>query len=234
MASASASSASRQGASLQSSGMLPREQLVYLFNRFAFLTSSPDVKQRIKEAVRDKQTTIGVLQDGWLWESGSARAWLIWSLKFIQGCGKLRLFSMQEAVAVTTTIQEEILLEMGIDPGFGIACLGKVNTIYEDDRDLMIQFYRFVAKEELACDEAELEPDEFAEKMYMQQKLQEEQLEMLKSIRKYSPGDQTLILEKLHQQMESSNFDNSIAVLTPEQIQETVQTHGPPFKNRAR
>ncbi|KAH9306568.1 hypothetical protein KI387_010972, partial [Taxus chinensis] len=81
----------------------------------------------------------------------------------------------QEPVAVTTEIQEELLLKMGIDPQFGISCLGKVNTFYENDRELMLQFYDFVAKEELACDEAELGPDAFSEKLRQQQKLQEKE-----------------------------------------------------------
>uniref|UniRef100_A0A0E0R8I1 Uncharacterized protein n=1 Tax=Oryza rufipogon TaxID=4529 RepID=A0A0E0R8I1_ORYRU len=36
---------------------------------------------------------------------------------------------------------------MGIDPSFGIGCLGKVNVMYEDDMELMVKFYQFVAKE---------------------------------------------------------------------------------------
>lgn len=32
------------------------------------------------------------------------------------------------------------------DPSFGISCLGKVNHTYENDQELMIQFYKFVAK----------------------------------------------------------------------------------------
>lgn len=32
------------------------------------------------------------------------------------------------------------------DPRFGLACLGKVNMAYENDQDLMIHFYGFVAK----------------------------------------------------------------------------------------
>lgn len=32
------------------------------------------------------------------------------------------------------------------DPRFGLACLGKVNMVYENDQDLMIRFYGFVAK----------------------------------------------------------------------------------------
>ncbi|KAG4915441.1 hypothetical protein AAZX31_19G081900 [Glycine max] len=166
----------------QSSGMLTREQLYYLFDRFIFLTSQPDVKKRIAEAVQDKQ----------------------------------------EAVAVTTAIQEEIFLEMGVDPRFGISCLGKVSTVYENDLDLVIQFYKFLSKEEVACDEAELGEEEFTEKMLNQQKLQEQQLEMLKYMRKFHLDDQSAILEKLHQQMENGNYESETSILSAEQIDEIV------------
>ncbi|XAR58278.1 hypothetical protein NMG60_11026713 [Bertholletia excelsa] len=167
----------------QSSGMLSREQLLHLFDRFSFLTSQQDVKKRIADAVEDKQ----------------------------------------EAVAVTTAIQEEIFLEMGVDPRFGLACLGKVNMAYENDQDLMIRFYGFVVKEELACEEAELGPEKFAEKMHMQHNVQEQQLEMLKHIRKFHLDDQSAILEKLHQQMEAANYDSEASILSVEQIQDIVR-----------
>ncbi|KAG2561969.1 hypothetical protein PVAP13_8KG204600 [Panicum virgatum] len=161
--------------------MMTREQLLHLFSRFSFLTSLPEVKQRIADAVRDKQ----------------------------------------EAVAVTTEIQEEILREM--DPGFGIGCLGKVNLVYENDKDLMIKFYQFVAKEEMAIDEAELEPIEMAEKLHAQQILQEQQLNMLVEMRKYSPESQSVILGNLRKQLEEANFDISASILSSKQIQEIIQ-----------
>ncbi|KAL2320301.1 hypothetical protein Fmac_029270 [Flemingia macrophylla] len=166
----------------QSTGMLTREQLFHLFDRFSFLTSQSDVKKRIAEAVRDKQ----------------------------------------EAVAVTTAIQEEIFVEMGVDPRFGISCLGKVSTEYENDRDLVIQFYKFLVKEEVACDEAELGEEEFAEKMLYHQNLQEQQLEMLKYMRKFRMDDQSAILEKLHQQMENGNYESETSILSAEQIEDIV------------
>ncbi|XWS40586.1 hypothetical protein CRYUN_Cryun17cG0008500 [Craigia yunnanensis] len=135
----------------------------------------------------------------------------------------------REPVAVTTAIQEEILLEMGVDPSFGLACLGKVNMTYENDQDLMIRYYRFVANEELACDEAELGPDEFAEKLHSQQKLQEQQLEMLKYMRKFHLDDQSAILDKLHDQMEDANFDSEASVLSSENIQEIVRRRVSPL-----
>lgn len=168
---------------VQNGGMLSKEQLIYLFSRFSYLTSQPDVKKRISDAVKDKQ----------------------------------------EAVDITTASQEEILNDMGVDPRFGIACLGKVSHVYENDQDLMIKFYGFVAKEEIVCDEAELEPDELAEKMHFQHKLQEQQLQMLKHMRKFHPDDQSEILEKLRKQMENAKFDNNAAVLTSSQIQEIIR-----------
>lgn len=174
-----------------SSEMLSREQLLHLFDRFAFLTAQPVVKKRIADGVEDKQ----------------------------------------EAVAVTTAIQEEIFLEMGIDPRFGIACLGKVNIYYENDQDMMIRFYKFIAREEMACDEAELGADEFAERMRSQEKLREQQLEMLKHMRRFPLDEQSAILEKLRQQMENANFDDAVSVLSSEQIQEIVRRRVTPLFN---
>ncbi|BBH00537.1 hypothetical protein Prudu_010549 [Prunus dulcis] len=164
----------------------------------------------------------------------------------------------QEAVAITTAIQEEIFLEMGIDPRFGISSLGKVNEKYENDQDMMIRFYKFIAsnnhkeclssldlescnfthlwnvREEMACDEAELGADEFAERMHSQEKLQEQQLEMLKHMRKFPLDDQSAILEKLRQQMENADFDGAASVLSSEQIQEIVRRRvSPLFKPRS-
>ncbi|KAL6139424.1 hypothetical protein ACLB2K_057728 [Fragaria x ananassa] len=174
-----------------STEMLSREQLLHLFDRFAFLTSQPEVKKRIADGVEDKQ----------------------------------------EAVAVTTAIQEEIFVEMGIDPRFGISCLGKVNLKYENDQDMMIRFYKFIAREELACDEAELGANEFAERMQIQEKIHEQQLETLKHMRKYPLDDQSAILEKLRQQMEIGDFEDAASVLSSDQIQEIVRRRVSPLFN---
>ncbi|KAK9225474.1 hypothetical protein WN943_010516 [Citrus x changshan-huyou] len=189
---------------LQTSGMLSKEQLLHLFNRFSFLTSQPDVKKRVADAVEDKKEN---------------------SFSFT--------ISFFEAIAVTTEIQEELFQEMGVDPSFGLACLGKVNLTYENDQDLMIQFYKFVATEEMVCDEAVHGPDEFAERMDSQQKLQEQQLEMLNYMRRFHLDDQSAILEKLHHQMEDANFESAASVLSSEQIQEIVRRRvSPVFRSR--
>nr|GEY43523.1 hypothetical protein [Tanacetum cinerariifolium] len=163
--------------------MLTREELIHLFDRFSDLTSHPNVKKRIADAVADNQ----------------------------------------EAVAVTTAIQEEILMEMGVDPAHGLACLGKLNMEYENDQDLMVRFYGFVAKEEMACEEAELGPEEYSERLQMQQNLHQRQLEMLKHMRSYGADDQSAILEKLRQQLEKEEFENEASLLSAEEIQDIVQ-----------
>ncbi|XP_076926178.1 uncharacterized protein LOC143589231 [Bidens hawaiensis] len=163
--------------------MLSKEQLLHLFDRFSTLTSQPDVKKRIADAVNGNQ----------------------------------------EAVAVTTAIQEEILKEMGIDPTYGLACLGKINMEYENDQDLMISFYKFVAKEEMACEEAELGPEEYSEKFQAQQNLQQQQLEMLKHMRNYGADDQSAILEKLRERMEK-DFEGDAALLSVDEMKEIVET----------
>ncbi|GAY61075.1 hypothetical protein CUMW_206950 [Citrus unshiu] len=297
---------------LQTSGMLSKEQLLHLFNRFSFLTSQPDVKKRVADAVEDEKENS-----------------FSFTISFFVHCIVLFHFAdvgmldcMQEAIAVTTEIQEEIFQEMGIgkfviDPSFGLACLGKVNLTYENDQDLMIQFYKFVAttsssvsafgcilslklcdlcelwncllsnaeasvfysnilkfgirirnrplvgpmkddglvdslngslsnfslsiilltlscaREEMVCDEAVHGPDEFAERMDSQQKLQEQQLEMLNYMRRFHLDDQSAILEKLHHQMEDANFESAASVLSSEQIQEIVRRRvSPVFRSR--
>nr|KJB33183.1 hypothetical protein B456_006G042300 [Gossypium raimondii] len=132
-------------------------------------------------------------------------------------------------IAQPGIFHEEIFLEMGVDPSFGLACLGKVNMTYENDQDLMIRYYRFVANEELACDEAELGPEGFAEKLYSQQKLHEQQLGMLNYMRKFHFDDQSAILEKLHHQMEDANFESEASILSAEQIQEIVRRRVSPL-----
>ncbi|KAK6793613.1 hypothetical protein RDI58_007066 [Solanum bulbocastanum] len=135
----------------------------------------------------------------------------------------------QDAVAITTAIQEEIFSEIGIDPQFGLACLGKINMTYESDQDLMIRFYEFVAKEEMACEEGELGLDRFAERLTMQQNLQEQQLEMLKYMRNFHMDDQSAILEKIHQQLNKANFETGASVLTVEQMQDVVRRRVSPL-----
>ncbi|KAJ1401845.1 plant/MOJ10-14 protein [Sesbania bispinosa] len=59
--------------------------------------------------------------------------------------------------------------------------------------------------------------------MHNHQKLQEQQLEMLKHMRKFPFDDQSAILEKLHQQMENGNYESETSILSAEQIEEIIQ-----------
>eukprot|EP00250_Pteridium_aquilinum_P028389 c37074_g1_i1 orf=309-851(-) len=129
----------------------------------------------------------------------------------------------QEAVAVTTEIQEELLEQMGVEPKFGIACLGKVNAIYKDDRELMLQFYAFVTKEELACDEAELGSHAFQSKMQQFEKIQDQQLQVLQKLRGLPIKEQQVFLEKLHDHMQQSQYEHGSSLMESVEIQEFFQ-----------
>ncbi|KAJ6302239.1 hypothetical protein OIU77_016346 [Salix suchowensis] len=277
---------------LQSSGMLSREQLLYLFNSFSQLTSQPDVKKRIADAVNDKQEAVAAttaIQESIFLEMGvgeSVPFVSLVSLNFRNIFFQMGAAHFQNAGDCFVGLESALSLDLYVhfvDPSFGISCLGKVNAVYENDQELMICFYKFVANimspastvkviviiglafhksskdvkavplfflgtiqmpwilrvrdsvhkfrtcEEMACNEAEHGPDEFAEKMHYQQKLQEQQLEMLKYMRKFHLDDQSAILEKLRQEMENANFEDEASVLSPEQIQEGVQRRVSPL-----
>ncbi|KAE9466414.1 hypothetical protein C3L33_01708, partial [Rhododendron williamsianum] len=185
----------------QSSGMLSRDQLLHLFDRFSFLTSQPEVKKRIADAVDDKQ----------------------------------------EAVAVTTKLQEEIFLEMGVEFRMDSSVFtvkqftdihphlirdGAFNIFLVSVVVFYVVLLPFVVLEEMACEEAELGPDQFSKKLQMQHKLHEQQLEMLKHMRKFHLDDQSAILDKLHQQMDA---DSAASILSVEQIQDIVRRRVTPL-----
>lgn len=125
----------------------------------------------------------------------------------------------QEAVNVTTEIQEELFLKMGVDPKFGIDCLGKVNTVYANDRDLMIQFYQFVSREEMACEEAELGPEAFARKMEEVKKFQQQQMDMLQQLRGIPVDQQQAVIQGLQAKMHEAQSSGG-AAMTPQEIQD--------------
>ncbi|KAG0614166.1 hypothetical protein M758_6G155700 [Ceratodon purpureus] len=125
----------------------------------------------------------------------------------------------QEAVNVTTEIQEELFLKMGVDPKFGIESLGKVNIVYADDRDLMIQFYQFVSAEEMACEEAELGPEAFARKMEEVKKSQQQQMGMLRQLRGIPVDEQQAFLQELQSKMHEAQSESG-AAMTTQEIQE--------------
>ncbi|TKY63061.1 hypothetical protein E2542_SST12926 [Spatholobus suberectus] len=112
----------------QSTGMLPREQLFHLFDRFIFLTSQPGTLLSFPDLVFcfliDSLLPFDFFHFG--------------NLRYLSADVKKRIAEAvrdkQEAVAVTTAIQEEIFLEMGVDPRFGISCLGRVSTVCENDQ----------------------------------------------------------------------------------------------------
>eukprot|EP00850_Spirogloea_muscicola_P003719 SM000015S01219 [mRNA] locus=s15:622240:624003:+ [translate_table: standard] len=134
--------------------------------------------------------------------------------------------SGKEAALITTEIQEELLLAMGVEPKFGIACLAKVNTVYRNDQELITKFYTFVAREELACDEAELSPEAFMEKKAKHEQAQEAQQQLLQQMRGLPPEQQQAYLRQLQSEIQSgqqSAQQGYKPVMTPEEMRAFFQ-----------
>ena len=61
---------------------------------------------------------------------------------------QLRAFShnSQDVEDVITELQKELFLQQGIDPDWGVHCLGRINTEHRDDPDFIAAFYQFVLR----------------------------------------------------------------------------------------
>lgn len=64
-------------------------------------------------------------------------------------------------------MQKQIFEAQGIDGKFGIAFLGRVRELYGNDASVMEELMKFVNREELAMDEAEMPADQFIRKLEM-------------------------------------------------------------------
>ncbi|CAK9858453.1 unnamed protein product [Sphagnum jensenii] len=179
--------------SLQSSGMLSKQQLLQLFQDCSAAFENQETKNRIADAVREKR----------------------------------------EAVTVTTEVQEELFIKMGIDPKFGIDCLGKVNSIYADDRELMIKFYDFVSREEMACEEAELGPEAFKQKMEHVKKIQQQQLGMLQQLRSLPVDQQRNFLQGMQSDMRHLQPTPGNAAMSPQEIHDFFQRQQQTIQQKA-
>eukprot|EP00271_Cylindrocystis_brebissonii_P013967 TRINITY_DN346_c1_g6_i1.p1 TRINITY_DN346_c1_g6~~TRINITY_DN346_c1_g6_i1.p1 ORF type:complete len:217 (+),score=68.15 TRINITY_DN346_c1_g6_i1:263-913(+) len=125
---------------------------------------------------------------------------------------------------ITTELQEELLESMGIDPKFGIQCLGRVSTLYQNDRELMTKFFEFVAKEELACDEAELPFDQYRQKMAAMEQGRQQQAQMLQALRQQTPEQQRAFLQQLQAQgMRTGGQGTPSSAMTPQEVMDFFQ-----------
>eukprot|EP00850_Spirogloea_muscicola_P022917 SM000318S12219 [mRNA] locus=s318:24857:26650:+ [translate_table: standard] len=123
--------------------------------------------------------------------------------------------SGKEAALITTEIQEELLLAMGVEPKFGIACLAKVNTVYRNDQELITKFYTFMAR--LATDDFELTGH--LPSLVAQQKL-------LQQMRGLPPEQQQVYLRQLQSEIQSGQHSAQQGykpVMTPEETRAFFQ-----------
>ncbi|KAI4339658.1 hypothetical protein MLD38_024575 [Melastoma candidum] len=201
--------------------MLTREQLLFLFRSLLF----PHFPTRSGPQI--SRLTVS------LYSSVFDYGWLL--LLFVSSHSDVKkriadgVQDKQEAVAVTTAIQEDIFREMGIGYGISRIC-NQLCNFWKWNLLLLLHSNKLDAhipssgvREEVACDEAELNPSEFSEKKLHWEKFQEQQLEKLTEMRRYNLDDQSVILYKLRQQMEDGNFDDMTSLLPSEQMQEIVR-----------
>eukprot|EP01024_Parvocaulis_polyphysoides_P068372 TRINITY_DN8318_c0_g1_i1.p2 TRINITY_DN8318_c0_g1~~TRINITY_DN8318_c0_g1_i1.p2 ORF type:complete len:130 (-),score=11.05 TRINITY_DN8318_c0_g1_i1:38-427(-) len=80
-----------------------------------------------------------------------------------------------------TQLQMQLFQQQQIDGKHGIEFLSRVSEVYKTDPEVLTAFYGLVEREELALDEVELDPHEYAQKyrLYIQQ--YEQRQKMLKA-----------------------------------------------------
>ncbi|CAI5977361.1 unnamed protein product [Closterium sp. NIES-65] len=108
--------------------------------------------------------------------------------------------SVQEgksASSVTRLLREQVLLDMGIEPQFGMTCLRAVPLDYREDRDMVLRICHMHAREEAACDEAELTPLALAQKKMQTQLMQQHQLTVLQHVRMLPVDEQRAFLQSV-------------------------------------
>eukprot|EP01026_Neomeris_dumetosa_P081157 TRINITY_DN9081_c0_g1_i1.p1 TRINITY_DN9081_c0_g1~~TRINITY_DN9081_c0_g1_i1.p1 ORF type:complete len:136 (-),score=12.91 TRINITY_DN9081_c0_g1_i1:35-442(-) len=80
----------------------------------------------------------------------------------------------QNVEELITSLQKDVFEKQGIEGDFGISFLSRVSTVFADDPEVLIEFYDFVEREELALDEVEFDKQQYDLKlqMYLQRKRQ--------------------------------------------------------------
>ncbi|GAQ84396.1 hypothetical protein KFL_001870170 [Klebsormidium nitens] len=145
----------------------------------------------------------------------------------------------EQAAEMTTKVQEEIFSSMGIEPKFGISCLGRVGSVFRNDQEVMMNFMELIGREELACDEAE-KPEEFRKKMELMQKMHEQQVAMEEHLKGKSPEERLAFIQNMQRQMQQSKTQTGVGgnnVVSPQEqlhfFQQQYAQSGPSQPSRA-
>jgi hypothetical protein len=105
---------------------------------------------------------------------------------------------------ITTEVQREVLGSLGIDPDFGIDCLSRVSTLFQNDREVMTDFFTFVTKEELACEVAEMSEEEMKRKMAHISFMKQQHKHILDDLRHLPPEEQHAYLHKVQVKVQAA------------------------------
>ncbi|CAI5512894.1 unnamed protein product [Closterium sp. Naga37s-1] len=188
-------------AGLQRAGMLSREQLMAFFRAFTALLDSKGIRHAPSPPTLSPSPlpplhpisphlTLPLLlffrAFTALLDSKEARAQI-----------KSSVQEGKSASSVTRLLKEQVLLDMGIEPQFGMTCLRAVPLDYREDRDMVLRICHMHAREEAACDEAELTPLALAQKKMQMQLMQQHQLTVLQHVRTLPVDEQRAFLQSV-------------------------------------
>jgi len=116
----------------------------------------------------------------------------------------------------TTKMQTEIIQNMGLDPAKVMEMFKTVLKHYKDDEELCAKFVHFCELESLACDEAEMTPEEFEKKMQEAAKVKAQapenrQKTMADRRRQMMKLQQQAMMVNMNMEDQRQTVDNAIA-----------------------
>ncbi|CAM6097219.1 unnamed protein product [Calypogeia fissa] len=117
------------------------------------------------------------------------------------------------AAAVSTEIQREVFINMGVDPQVGLDSLANVRALYHDDRECILKHLEFIQREESARELAEMGQEAFQQKRQQTKQVEEQQLKLLHQLRKLPVDVQEGFLQGLSskaQGISASSFFNCV------------------------
>eukprot|EP00054_Salpingoeca_dolichothecata_P031722 m.264409 g.264409 ORF g.264409 m.264409 type:complete len:323 (+) comp27807_c0_seq1:82-1050(+) len=123
----------------------------------------------------------------------------------------------------TTAIQKEIAVALGIDGEHCMNCFREVMKTYQQtDPSLCQQFALFLQTESLACDEAEMTPEAFAQKVAQMNAARQQQMAMMQQMQQagVSPQQHMEMMQRLSGQMQQMMQNSDVRAQMQKQAKE--------------
>ncbi|CAI5481185.1 unnamed protein product [Closterium sp. Yama58-4] len=111
------------------------------------------------------------------------------------------------------------------EPQFGMTCLLAVPLDYREDRDMVLRICHMHAREEAACDEAELTPLALAQKKMQMQLMQQHQLTVLQHVRTLPVDEQRAFLQSVQSNVQQAQEQRAQGKEKPLVQRDSVQSN---------